>query len=136
MKDRPPARVELHCPACRRDSWLVRKPRFEGFVKTGETLACALCGHEFASDADIPFKNSGLPQVFTEADRPRPVQVFREDEKGRMCRYCKEYVVNPFLQRCGLHRCEVQATDTCPHFQPRLPPEETPEPEKTKPLPF
>ena len=46
-----------------------------------------------------------------------------------MCRYCAEYVVNPFLQRCGLHRCEVQATDTCPHFRPKPPPKEAaPEP--------
>jgi hypothetical protein len=45
--------------------------------------------------------------------------LFAEEERGRMCRYCREYVVNPFLQRCGLHRCEVEATDTCPRFEPK-----------------
>ena len=114
-------------------STLTRKPIYDGFTKTGESLTCALCGHAFASEAEIPFKDN-RPKVFSEADRPRPVQVFREDEKGQMCRYCAEYVVNPFLQRCGLHQCEVQATDTCPHFTPKPPPKEAAEPEKPNPF--
>jgi len=130
-----PAKVELHCPGCARDSWLVRKPQYDGFVKTGELLACALCGHHFASAADIPVKESSAPRVFSEADRPRPVKIFRDDEKGRMCRYCAEYVVNPFLQRCGLHRCEVQATDTCPHFRSKPPPQSAVGPEGQNSLP-
>lgn len=121
MKGKEPAKVELSCPACGRDSWLLRKPVYEGFTKTGESLSCALCGHRFASEEEIAFKDR-RPKVFSEKDRPRPVQVFHEDEKGRMCRHCAEYVVNPFLQRCGLHRCEVEATDTCPHFRPKPPP--------------
>ena len=133
MKGKDPGQVELRCPACGRDSWLQRKPIYDGFTKTGEALTCALCGHEFATAADIPSKDN-RPKVFTEDDRPRPVKVFREDEKGKMCRYCVEYVVNPFLQRCGLHKCEVQATDTCPHFTPKPPPKEEAEPEK--PAPF
>lgn len=134
MKGPDPAKVELRCPACARDSWLLRKPRYDGFTKTGEALTCALCGHVFASEAEIAFKGSRKPKVFSEDDRPRPVKVFREDEKGKMCRYCAEYVVNPFLQRCGLHRCEVQATDTCPHFRPKPPP--PPEEEKIEPNPL
>ena len=133
MKGREPAKVELRCPACGQDAWLARKPIYDGFTKTGESLTCALCGHAFASEAEIPFKDN-RPKVFTEDDRPRPVQVFREDEKGRMCRYCAEYVVNPFLQRCGLHKCEVQATDTCPHFTPKPPPKEEAEPEQPNPF--
>jgi len=43
--------------------------------------------------------------------------IFAEDEKGRNCRYCKHYVVNPFTQRCGLHGRTVEATDTCEDFQ-------------------
>ena len=134
MKSREPAKVELRCPACGQDSWLSRKPTYDGFAKTGETLACALCGHVFASEAEIPFKDN-RPKVFSAADRPRPVQVFREDEKGQMCRYCAEYVVNPFLQRCNLHKCEVEATDTCPHFRPKpAPPPAAAEPDAPNPL--
>ena len=134
MKGREPAKVELRCPACGQDAWLARKPRYDGFTKVGETLSCALCGHVFANEAEIPFKDN-RPKVFSENDRPRPVKVFRADEQGRMCRYCAEYVVNPFLQRCGLHRCEVQATDTCPHFRPKPPPKES-VPEPPGPLRF
>ncbi|MGD9781355.1 MAG: hypothetical protein AB7V14_04285 [Kiritimatiellia bacterium] len=133
MKGKEPARVELRCPACGRDSWLRRVPVYEGFVKTGESLTCALCGHAFASEAEIPFKDN-RPKVFSENDRPRPVKVFREDEKGKMCRYCAEYVVNPFLQRCSLHKCEVEATDTCPHFTPKPPPKEEEKAEAPNPL--
>ena len=124
MKGREPAKVEIHCPACGRDAWLARKPVYDGFTKTGEALTCALCGHRFESEAEVPFAGSRRPQVFSEADRPRPVQVFAGDEQGKMCRYCAEYVVNPFIQRCALHKCEVKATDTCPHFRPRPPPQE------------
>jgi hypothetical protein len=134
MKGREPSKIELRCPACGRDSWLLRKPKFDGFTKTGEAPTCALCAHEFASEEEIPFKDSRKPQVFSEDDRPRPVKVFREDEKGQTCRHCAEYVVNPFLQRCGLHQCEVQATDTCPHFRIKPPP--PPEEEKAEPNPL
>lgn len=119
MPARDPDKIEIRCPACGRDSWLVRKPKYDGFAKVGDTLRCALCPHEFADESEVPFKGSRRPKVFTDDDRPRPLKVFSEDEKGRMCRYCAEYVVNPFIQRCGLHQCEVQATDTCPHFRPK-----------------
>jgi hypothetical protein len=118
MKGREPVKVELRCPACARDSWLLRKPKYEGFTKTGEALTCALCGHEFASEAEIAFKDSRTPKVFSEADRPRPVKVFRADEQGKMCRYCAEYVVNPFLQRCGLASLRSAGDGYVPAFPP------------------
>lgn len=99
----------------------MREPVYDGFTRTGESLRCALCAHSFASIEEVPVSASSAPAIFTDADKPRPVHVFDETEKGRMCRYCKEYVVNPFLQRCGLHRCEVEATDTCPRFAPHPP---------------
>jgi len=134
MKAPDSRKVELCCPACGRDSWLKRQTKYDGFTAIGETLSCALCAHEFASEEEIDFKGLRTPQVFTEADRPRAVKVFDEAEKGKMCRYCADYVINPFLQRCSLHRCEVEATDTCPHFRPKPPEEEKEEPEPTPPF--
>jgi len=119
MKRPDPDKVELRCSACDQDSWLKREKKYDGFTPVGETLSCALCGHVFASEDEIEFIGSRKPKVFTEADRPRPVRVFEKGENDKMCRYCAEYVVNPFLQRCALHQCEVEATDTCPHFRPK-----------------
>ena len=123
MKRTGAKKVELRCPACGRDAWLKRTTRYDGFTAVGETLSCALCGHEFASEDEIDFKGDATPGVFTDADRPRAVKVCDE-----------EYVVNHFLHRCGLHKCEVEATDTCPHFHPKPPPEEKEEPPAPDPF--
>jgi len=52
--------------------------------------------------------------------------VFGDDEYGRTCRHCRHYIVNPFTQRCDLHKKEVEATDFCPDFdrKPSPPPAE------------
>lgn len=114
--------VEIICTACGADTLLMRKPRYDGFKKVGEILSCTSCGHEFASEEEVPFKGKPIVTVFTEEDRSREVKVFQEDEKGRLCRYCDNYVVNPFMQWCSLHRKEVEATDTCSQFKPRSKP--------------
>lgn len=110
--------VEIHCPGCDRDTLLLREPQYEGFTRVGETLACASCGHIFDSEEEIPFRQARIAEVFTEADRSLEPQVFEDGEADRLCRYCRHYVVNPFMQWCGRLRKEVEATDTCPHFEP------------------
>lgn len=112
---------EIQCPACGQETLLLRQPRYEGFAKIGETLSCASCGHAFASEAEVPFKQRAKMDVFTESDRSKPVEVFTEGEHRRLCRYCAHYVLNPFMQWCGLHKKEVQATDSCDQFAPRPP---------------
>lgn len=108
--------TEIICPSCGKESLLKREPVYEGFKKTGETLSCLSCGHEFADEETVPFKGRKTPSVFDDSDRSRRVDVFDGDEKKRICRYCTHYVVNPFTQRCGLHQHEVEATDTCDDF--------------------
>lgn len=116
-------KVEIICSACGKESFVMRKPIYEGFKKIGETLSCAACGHVYASEAEVPFKTETRPRIFTEADRSRQVHVFEKNEASRLCRYCAHYVVNPFMQWCGHHRREVEATDTCDDFIPRQPPQ-------------
>lgn len=111
--------VEIHCAACGRDALLLRQPKYDGFKKVGELLTCSGCGHEFAGEAEVPFKEKRVVKVFTDDERPRDLKVFAEDEKGRLCRYCKHYIVNPFTQFCGRYKKEVEATDTCPSFTPK-----------------
>ncbi len=110
---------EMVCPACGKESLLLREPRYEGFAKVGEHLRCASCGHAFASETDVPYKARAGVTVFSDEDRPRAPELFAEGENARLCRHCAQYVVNPFVQWCGRHRKEVEATDTCPDFAPK-----------------
>jgi rRNA maturation protein Nop10 len=111
--------LEIICTACGADTLVRREPRFEGFKKVGERLLCASCGHEFASEAEVPFKQKTSLAVFGAEDKSREIRVFRDDEKGRTCRHCAHYVVNPFTQRCGRTQKIVQATDSCEDFKPK-----------------
>lgn len=110
-------KMAIVCSACRADTFIRREPVYEGFRKTGERIFCVSCGHEYATGADVPYKTISKPNIFTDADRSERVELFQGDEKGRNCRHCRHYVVNPFIQRCGLHKIEVQATDLCGDFQ-------------------
>lgn len=113
---------EIECPACGREALLLRRPRYEGFQKVGETLSCTACGHVFASEDEVPYKARADVRVFSESERPKAPKVFSENEADQLCRHCAHYVVNPFMQWCGLHRREVEATDTCDRFTKKTPP--------------
>jgi len=111
------ASVEISCSHCGAEAFLKREPVYEGFSKVGETLSCSACGFVFASEAEVPFKEAAPAfKIFTEADRSEKVHIFDEGENRQLCRYCANYVVNPFMQFCSHHKKEVQATDSCPDF--------------------
>jgi rubredoxin len=110
--------VEIICRNCGADTLLNREAVYDGFTKTGEKLICSSCGFEYAAEADVPFKaKKAGPKIFTDADRSAKVEVFNEGENKRICRYCANYIVNPFTQFCAARKKEVQATDTCDRFQ-------------------
>ncbi|TFH18193.1 MAG: hypothetical protein E4H02_00735 [Lentisphaerales bacterium] len=108
--------VEITCSACNRDSILVRSAKYEGFKRVGDALTCSSCGYEYENEESVPFKPKKAIRLFTDDDTSRAIHVFSDDEKGRICRYCEHYVVNPFTQKCGLHIRTVEATDTCDDF--------------------
>lgn len=116
------SQVEMICTACGKESLLKREPKYEGFRKVGETLTCSDCGHEYPSEAEVPFKQKANPKVFTASDAPKTVKVFQANEADRLCRLCKHYVVNPFIQRCGKHGRIVEATDSCRDFEKKIVP--------------
>lgn len=116
--------IEITCPSCGAESFLRRKPLYDGFKKVGEELSCSACGFAFKSEAEVPFKACGKPRLFDGKDLPARPRVFSGEESARLCRYCAEYIVNPFTQRCALHKKSVEATDTCPDFR-TAPPAET-----------
>ena len=115
----PMSAVEIICKSCGEDTLLNREVVYDGFTKSGEKLTCSSCGHEYASEAEVPFKSRKVsPQIFTEADRPAKIEIFGEGENKNLCRYCANYVVNPFTQFCSARKKEVQSTDTCEKFDP------------------
>ena len=118
--------VEIFCSACGADTLLVRKPDYDGFTRIGDLLTCATCGHVYASEGEVPFKKRVTMAVFTEADRVATPEIFHEDEKGRICRHCVNYLINPFTQWCSLHKKEVEATDSCNRFALKPPPKNDP----------
>lgn len=117
--------VEIQCPACGEEAFLLREPQYDGLKKTGEKLACSTCGKVFPTEEDVPYKHRETISVFTEDDRSTDPDVFQEDEVA-FCRHCRHYIVNPFTQYCGVHRKEVEATETCNRFEtrPDTPPDE------------
>jgi len=118
--------IEILCPACGQDALLKREQLYEGFKRAGAKLSCAACSHVFPDEAAIPFKAKKIMPGFGLQDVPPPPKVFGEREVretvGRLCRHCEHYVVNPFLQRCGRSNREVEATDTCNQFAPKINP--------------
>jgi len=118
--------IEIICPACGKDTLLRRTPRYEGFRRVGEDLACSACGHSFPNEAEAPFKTtqqSALSRqrrdLFDQSELNNRPRIFKRDEAARLCRHCAHYVVNPFVQRCALRHKEVEATDSCAHFAPQ-----------------
>ena len=110
--------VEIICQNCGTETLLKREAVYEGFSQTGERLICSGCSFEYASEEDVPFKDKPAePEIFTDADRSAKVDVFDESENSNLCRYCANYIVNPFTQFCAIHKKEVQATDSCDQFE-------------------
>jgi len=109
--------VEIICSQCGADTLIKREAIYDGFAKVGEKLSCSTCGHEYASEADVPFNAAqAAAPVFSDADRSVKVDVFDEGENKRICRYCAHYIINPFTQFCATRKTEVQATDSCNRF--------------------
>jgi hypothetical protein len=109
--------IEIICSECGADALVRREPEYDGFKKVGELFFCSACGYQYASEDDVPFKEKKKKSVFTDADRSEKLNVFKEDERGKNCRYCMHYVVNPFAQRCELHKKFIEATDLCDDFE-------------------
>jgi hypothetical protein len=109
--------LEIRCRACGHLCLARGEPVYEDFKKVSEAFVCTGCGHRYPTRAETPFVQAdGRPRVFSEADRPAAVRVFRDSERRRCCGWCRHFVVNPFNQRCGLTNRVMEATDVCLRF--------------------
>lgn len=113
--------MDMECPVCKKSTLWIKTPIYEGFKKTAEVFRCSSCGHEIDAGQAPSVQPSG-PEIFSDADRDIVPALFEEGEASRLCRYCRHYIVNPFRQWCGFHNKDVEATDTCDHFE--MPPKE------------
>lgn len=111
--------MEIHCTACGKTTLVRADPIYEGFKKVGEAFICIGCGHRYPSEAETPFveERDNRPKIFTEADKPRALSIFSDDERQHSCCWCEHFVVNPFTQRCGLTNRYTDATDVCVRFK-------------------
>ncbi len=105
---------------------MIVEPVYEGFTRIGERQRCAVCRHAMTmpgSEAKGTAETTAsrkLPSIFSEEDRSPQIHLFNAGENERLCRYCRHYTVNPFRQWCGLHRRDVEATDTCERFEKKV----------------
>jgi hypothetical protein len=108
--------LEIVCEGCGAETFARREPVYEGFARKGERFVCVSCGRQYADEKALPLRTRKAPAVFGPEDAPSRVDIFSGEEAPRNCRRCAHYTVNPFTQRCGLHRRVVQATECCPDF--------------------
>ncbi|MFH1039069.1 MAG: hypothetical protein V1789_10435 [PVC group bacterium] len=113
------ATKKIFCPHCRQESAVRVVKKYDGFTPVGEVKTCAFCGREFGEEepASIEERAPGWT---------------RDGELKKVCRRCRHYVINPFIQKCILRQKEVEATDTCADFRlrPSPPPESKKKEEK------
>ena len=98
---------KIFCPSCRQESAVKVVKKYDGFTLIGEMDICAFCGYEFGEEE---------PEIIKE----RPPGWVNDKDLKKLCRHCRHYVINPFVQKCVLHDREVEATGTCRDFS--LPP--------------
>ncbi len=111
---------EIACTACGRTALARIEPVYEGFKRIGEEVVCTACSHRYSGKDAAPFAAAPQqPRVFTEADKPRELKIFADDERRKSCGWCAHFVISPFNQRCGITNREIQATDLCISFKPK-----------------
>ena len=108
--------LQIVCTSCGEETFVRREPIYDGFTKTGERHICVSCGYRYEDVADVPFRHKAASSIFNTDDLTTPIDIFKEHEKNRNCRNCRNYTVNPFTQRCGIDDRRVQATDICANF--------------------
>ena len=110
--------MEIKCDGCGTIAVTKPEPIYDGFKKIGTQYICMECGKVYPSEEETPFvKSSGRPSVFTDDDKPDLISIFSDDERQKCCGWCKNFVINPFTQRCGLTNKPTEATDLCVRFE-------------------
>jgi len=121
---------ELVCPKCGQNSFLVKKTKMNGWEKAGEYLACSACLCQIEEIKEAPLVDTaGNTSHAKDIDKLKSFLDTDDDNVGyksildsdknaqkSFCRDCKHFVSHPFMDRCGLHKKDVNPMDDCKDF--------------------
>ena len=113
---------EIVCEYCGKESFLVKKAIMDGWKKEGDFLACSTCGEKIAhlnldaEESASESKKSALLSLLNADDEKKIVFSASDDEK-KFCRDCENFISHPFLNRCALHKKNVEPMDDCVQFK-------------------
>ena len=115
---------KINCPHCGEKSFVREKKNYdEAFVLKKSEFVCALCGRVLEGKepgrSAAAGKNSASDRLsaLLGGEKVQKISFAPEDGDGRFCLHCVNYIKHPFLNRCGLTLKEIQATDSCEHFE-------------------
>ncbi|MBI1870089.1 MAG: hypothetical protein HYS07_02730 [Chlamydiae bacterium] len=101
-----PKKLQLiKCPGCGQKTPLKIEKIFDDhFNLTGEKKSCSFCHFEF--------QEGELPVI-----QPKTQKIFDTNAERHICKNCKNYVVNPWTQKCAIWNKDVTGTDSCEKFE-------------------
>ena len=115
---------KVECKKCGEETFVVSKTKMEGWEVVGQYFACALCGEEIESSEDLSDSNSIKENAnlsalanFLDTEIETKKELSVEESETHFCRDCKYYIKHPFINRCELHKKEVNPMDDCSNFQ-------------------
>ena len=115
---------KIICPHCCEKSFVREKKNYdEAFVLKKVEFVCALCGRKLEKKdpekSGAAGKNSASDRLsaLLGGEKVQKISFAPEAGDGRFCLHCVNYIKHPFLNRCGLTLKEIQATDSCEHFE-------------------
>ncbi|MFC1643618.1 hypothetical protein ACFL1F_00880 [Chlamydiota bacterium] len=94
---------KIICPKCNQETFIKKEKVYQGFTPIGDRNICAFCNEEIDEDKVKIKKDDKL-------------EIFDEEKEKKVCRLCRHYVVNPWTQKCVLHKKYVEALDSCGDF--------------------
>ncbi len=112
---------EIKCPHCGRNSFLVKKSLMDGWTKLGDILACSSCSakiEDVKTGQKAPCRKETVSKLasFLDTEEEAKPEIKSSEDERHFCRDCVHFISHPFMNRCELHRKNVEPMDDCPSF--------------------
>lgn len=113
---------KINCPSCHNQTIVKEKVEMDGWTVKDKIFVCALCDAKLGDMNDEESREqrnkkavSGLAGLFGEELEDKP-KLEEEDGDRHFCKYCEHYVRHAFVERCQLHKKEINSMYDCPDF--------------------